>query len=53
MTVFINDPRFGDQFVKIRSEKFSSGKYPASALITVSHFARPGIVIEIQAVAVI
>ena len=53
MTVFINDPRFGDQFVKIRSEKFSPGKYPASALITVSHFARPGIMIEIQAVAVI
>lgn len=53
MTVFINDPRYGDQFVKIRGEYFKDGKFPASALITVSHFARPGIVIEIQGVAVI
>ena len=53
MTVFINDPRYGDQFVKIRSEFFSGGKFPASALITVAHFARPGILIEIQGVAVI
>ena len=53
MTVFINDPRHGDEFVKIRSEYFKDGKFPASALITVSHFARPGIVIEIQGAAVI
>ncbi len=53
MTVFINDPRYGDAFVKIRGEIFQDGKYPASALITVSHFARPGMLIEIQAVAVI
>ena len=53
MTVFINDPRFGDPFVKIRGEIFKDGKFPASALITVSHFARPGMLIEIQAVAVI
>lgn len=53
MTVFINDPRFGDLFVKLRAEHFRDGRYPASALITVSHFARPGIVIEIQGVGVI
>jgi enamine deaminase RidA (YjgF/YER057c/UK114 family) len=53
MTVFINDPRHGDGFVKMRGEIFKDGRYPASALITVSHFARPGIVIEIQAVAVL
>lgn len=53
MTVFINDPRHGDAFVKIRSEIFQDGKFPASALITVSHFARPGMLIEIQAVAVV
>lgn len=53
MTVFINDPRNGDRFVQIRSEHFSDGRYPGSALITVSNFARPGIVIEIQGVAVI
>lgn len=53
MTVFINDPRHGDAFVKLRAEQFNDGKFPASALITVSHFARPGMLIEIQAVAVI
>ena len=52
MTVFINDPRYGDAFVKIRGEIFKDGRYPASALISVSHFARPGMLIEIQAVAV-
>ncbi len=53
MTVFINDPRLGDRFVELRKEFFPSGNFPASALITVSHFARPGMLIEIQGVAVI
>jgi enamine deaminase RidA (YjgF/YER057c/UK114 family) len=53
MTVFINDPRYGDAFVKQRAEHFTDGRFPASALITVSHFARPGMLIEIQAVAVV
>jgi 2-iminobutanoate/2-iminopropanoate deaminase len=53
MTVFISDPRFGDSFVKLRSQIFRDGRFPASALITVSNFARPGIVIEIQGIAVI
>ncbi len=53
MTVFINDPRYGDQFVKIRGEIFKDGRFPASALITVSHFARPGMLLEIQGVAAI
>jgi 2-iminobutanoate/2-iminopropanoate deaminase len=53
MTVSINDPRHGDQFIKIRHEMFPDGRFPCSALITVSNFARPGILIEIQAVAVI
>ncbi len=53
MTVSINDPRYGDQFIKIRHEQFPDGRFPCSALITVSNFAHPGILIEIQAVAVI
>ena len=53
MTVFINDPRYGDPFVKIRGEYFKDGRYPASALITVTAFARPGVLIEIQGVAVV
>ena len=53
MTVFINDVRLGDRFVEMRAGFFPSGNYPASALITVSNFARPGMLIEIQGVAVI
>ena len=53
MTVFINDARYGDAFVKIRSEFFTGGRFPASALLTISHFARPGMLLEIQGVAVI
>ena len=53
MTVFINDPRHGDSFVNIRNAFFKDGKYPASALLTIAHFARPGMLIEIQGVAVI
>jgi len=53
MTVFINDPRNGDRFIDIRRKMFSDGKYPASALITVSNFAQPGMLIEIQGIAVI
>lgn len=53
MTVFINDPRNGDRFVEIRREFFPEGRYPGSALVTVSNFARPGCVIEIQGVALI
>jgi 2-iminobutanoate/2-iminopropanoate deaminase len=53
MTVFINDPRNGDRFVELRRGFFPNGNFPASALITVSHFARPGMLIEIQGVAVI
>ena len=53
MTVFINDARHGDRFVAIRREHFPDGRYPCSALLTISAFARPGIMIEIQGVAVV
>ena len=53
MTVFINDPRNGNRFVEIRREFFPNENYPASALVTVSNFARPGCVIEIQGIAVV
>jgi 2-iminobutanoate/2-iminopropanoate deaminase len=53
MTVFIKEPRHGDRFVEIRRRLFPDGKFPGSALITVSNFARPGIEIEIQGIAVI
>jgi len=53
MTVFINDVRHGDRFVQIRKEIFADGRFPASALLTISGFARPGMLIEIQGVAVL
>ena len=52
MTVFITDVRLGDQFVKIRQEVFKEC-FPASALITVTGFARPGLMVEVQGVAVV
>ena len=51
MTVFITDSRYGDEFVKLRSEYFQLGHYPASALITISGLGHPGLLIEIQAIA--
>jgi len=53
MTVFIVDVRNGDRFVEIRKEMFPDGNFPASALITVTGLARPGMMIEIQGIAVI
>jgi len=53
MTVSINDPRHGDRFIKIRHEMFPDGKFSCSAQITVSNFAHPGILIEIQGIAVV
>jgi enamine deaminase RidA (YjgF/YER057c/UK114 family) len=52
MTVFIADVRLGDRLTEIRKEIFKDC-FPGSALITVSGFARPGILIEIQGIAVI
>jgi 2-iminobutanoate/2-iminopropanoate deaminase len=52
MTVFINDVRLGDRLTEIRKETFKEC-FPGSALIAVSGFARPGILIEIQGMAVI
>lgn len=53
MTVFIIDSRYGDRFVEIRKEFFPDARYPASALITVAGLARPSMMVEIQAVAVV
>ena len=53
MTVFINDPRNGDRLTEMRRDIFPDGNYPGSALITVSNFAVPGMMIEIQGIAVI
>ena len=51
MTVFVNDIRNGARFTEIRRDYFKAG-YPASALIGVSSFMDPAMLVEIQAIAV-
>ena len=52
MTVFITDARYGDRFVELRKEIFGDN-FPASALITIASLARPGMLVEVQGMAVI
>jgi 2-iminobutanoate/2-iminopropanoate deaminase len=52
MTVFITDSRYGDEFIELRKQYFTHG-YPASALIGVHSLARPSMLVEVQAVAVL
>jgi 2-iminobutanoate/2-iminopropanoate deaminase len=53
MTVFIKNQEDGNKFVAQRKSFFPSGNYPASSLITIKDLALAGMVIEIEAVAVI
>ena len=57
MTIFISDRRYNETFVQISKDVFGKlipdFNYPASALITVTGFAREGVLIEIQATAVL
>jgi 2-iminobutanoate/2-iminopropanoate deaminase len=52
MTVFLTDLSHGNRFVELRQRKFGKN-YPASALIGINQLALPGMLIEIQAIAVI
>jgi enamine deaminase RidA (YjgF/YER057c/UK114 family) len=53
MTVFVTDMANGTRFTQLRRDFFSDGRYPASALIGIKELARPDMMIEIQAIAVI
>lgn len=53
MTVYITDVANGASFADIRKEFFPSGNYPASTLVTISHLAFPGMLIEISGTAAI
>lgn len=52
MTVFITDPRYGDEFIELRKQYFPRS-FPASALIGVDSLARPSMLVEVQAIAVL
>jgi 2-iminobutanoate/2-iminopropanoate deaminase len=51
MTVFLIDARYSTRMTELRAQLFGSN-FPASAAITVSGFARPEIMLEVQRVAV-
>jgi enamine deaminase RidA (YjgF/YER057c/UK114 family) len=53
MTVFITDMANGTRFTQLRKEFFQEGRCPASALIGIKELARPEMMVEIQAIAVI
>jgi len=53
MTVFITDMANGTRFTELRKEFFQDERYPASALIGIKQLARPEMMIEIQAIAVV
>ncbi len=53
MTVFITDMANGARFTQLRKEFFKDERYPASALIGIKELARPEMMVEIQAIAVV
>ena len=52
MTVFVTDMSNGTRFTELRKEYFSDG-YPCSALVGVTALARPDMMVEVQAIAVV
>jgi enamine deaminase RidA (YjgF/YER057c/UK114 family) len=52
MTVFIVEDRFDRRFLELRKEILGDN-FPASAMINVHSLAVPGLLIEIQAIAVV
>ena len=53
MTVFITNGTLGTRFGEIRKEIFNDRDFPTSALITIVSLAIPGMMVEVQSVAVI
>jgi enamine deaminase RidA (YjgF/YER057c/UK114 family) len=53
MTAYVTDAGNADRYVAIKEEIFGVGPYPSSAFIGVSGFSRPGVVVEIKAIAVV
>ena len=52
MTVFVKDMQYGTHFTQMRKEYFQRG-FPCSALIGIDSLARPEMMVEVQAVAVL
>ena len=52
MTVFLIDARHTTRMTELRTALFGGDRFPASAAITVSGFAAPEIMLEVQCIAV-
>jgi 2-iminobutanoate/2-iminopropanoate deaminase len=53
MTVYLTDPRYGEELVRVRHEYFEPGTFPAATMLTCAALARPELRMEIQAIAVL
>lgn len=53
LTAFVTDMSQYDQFAEVRNEIFGEGPYPASSTVGVSALFRPGLLLEVEALAVL
>jgi 2-iminobutanoate/2-iminopropanoate deaminase len=52
-TTYVTEEAYRSRFTGIRKAIFKDGHFPASTLVTVPHFSRTGIEVEVSAIAVI
>jgi len=53
ITVLLRDPRYYEAYTEVRKEFFTDGQYPASTIVNDNSFARPEVMVLLQAVAVV
>ena len=53
ITTFVTDMSQYGGFAKVRGEVFGNGSYPASATVEVSSLVRGGLLVEVEAIAVV
>ena len=53
ITTFVTDMSQYGKFSRVRKEVFGDGPYPASATVGVSEFVKDGLLVEVEAIAVI
>ena len=53
ITVLLRDPRYYEAYTEVRKEFFTDGQYPASTIVNDTSFARPEVMVLLQAVAVV
>ena len=53
ITVLLRDPRYYEAYTEVRKEFFTDGHFPASTIVNDTSFARPEVMVLLQAVAVV